>query len=195
MNITPTTIGKANSMPTKIVVYDTTQKKPVLIFKSITQCVKYLFHHRIFSKIDMVKYHRLIINECCQKRKKEELNIFAIPLTYRYANDNQKEILDDQDYIVLDEGYRAIEYEEKRAAIGTKANYVLENILEVGDLVEINTGRLKGSITEIMQVKPKSAQLTPGNFNYTLQINDKPYDYKANTLDLVKKGMKKNLTP
>ena len=46
-----------------------------------------------------------------------------------------------------------------------------------------------------MQVKPKSAQLTPGNFNYTLQINDKPYDYKANTLDLVKKGMKKNLTP
>lgn len=187
MNITPATIKSANVMPTNIAVYDTEQKKAVLLFKSIHLCITYLFWHRISKDTDRSKFRGLILR-CCQKKQKEDLNCFSATFTYRYANDTQKEQLAGNDYIVLDNKYISEKHEltQQRRNGGVVYSYELEKILQKGDTVEIIAGKLTGYTTRILEVKGKSAS-TPGNRLYVLKIPGGKYDFKANVLNLVEK--------
>lgn len=189
MNITPTTIRRANTMATKIAVYDTEQKRAVLLFKSITLCATYLFGHRIFKITDRSKFHNLILKRCCQKKQKEELNVFEKPFTYRYVNDEQKEQLADNDYVVLDNNYINEEYELKKdmqIKVYDNKSYDIEKILGKGDTVEITAGKLNGYTTRILEIKTKRRE-TPGTMLYALKIPGGIYDFKANVLKLIEK--------
>ncbi len=195
MNITPTTIHKANSMPTKIVVYDTVQKKPVLLFSSVNLCVRYLFSHLLLKTCTVSKFHYLV-TKCCQKKLIETDNIFQAPLTYRLIVSGELlEKLGDNDYVVLDERYRNQDFEERREVIDARKKgwqpglkeYGLERVLAKGDLVALLYGRKKGYTAEIIEVKDKLNNLSDGKKYYTLQIDGINHDFKANVLELIEK--------
>lgn len=186
MNIRPTTLHKAKTAATKIVVYDTSQKKAVLLFKSQKLCIKYLFGHLIFCVADQSRFLYLI-KKGVSKKAIEDENVFAKPLTYRLILGGElDEKLGDNDYVVLDENFRNKEYDRKHDNRGQvyEGSYELENILRVGDLVELMYGTKKGYCTDILDIKDKK-NCTSGTKYYTLDIDGIRHDYKANVLKLI----------
>jgi hypothetical protein len=182
MNITPTTTHKANSTGSKVIVYDVQQKKPVLLFKSIHLAVKYLFSPLLLKATDNRTYANLI-SKCMQQRKTEDKNIFALTLTYRWLLKANPlfDVLGDNDMVVMDEQFKSEAFEDKKFN-STRSDYDLENILQKGDFVEIKHGKLKGYITQVLEIKDKSERMTPGKKYYSLKINEQVLDFKANVL-------------
>jgi hypothetical protein len=186
--IRPTTLHKANTTATKIAVYDTAQKKPVLLFESLSLCAKYMFSHKILKRNDLSNYIAKI-KSCCQKKKNEDGNLFAKMLTYRMIMEGElKEILGDRQCVILDEDFRSEVQELKRSSRKTNYtnDYSLEKVLDKGDIVAICYGTKKGCRSEILDVKDKSRH-TPGTKYYTLEVDGAIHDYKANSLELVRK--------
>jgi len=184
MNITPTSIKYANSLGTKVAVYDIKQKKLVLIFKSMHLCAKYLYQ----APGQTMKFTDLV-NRLCRNKKTDDRNVFGIMLAFRVANDEQKATLLDADYLVLDEKFQNLsykmnaDYKEGRII----EDYNLEKVLAKGDLVKLKFGTLKGYVAEIQEVKDKDSYCTPGTKYYIIKVNGKNMDFKANVLSLVEK--------
>ena len=183
MNITPTTIGNANRMGTKIVVFDTEKKKAVLVFKSLYLAANYLFGHRILKEADRNNFISLI-NRCNDKKKKEEKNIFSTPLTYRVADEKYQEILGDNDMVVIDGNYKNETYEAKKEIEKPRYNeYANESKIKIGDSVTIKFGRYAGKVVSVLDITDKS-KTTPGLKYYVVDINGQKHNYKANILEL-----------
>lgn len=185
MNITPTSLHVANCMATKLAVYH--DGKNIALFKSIYFATKYLFDGSLLKKSDYAKYHFLINNKCCQQKQPEHDNIFGATFFYRYANDEQKEVLGDNDYLIFDERFKNKSHEAK---LKRKVyDYSLEAILEEGDMVEIICGNLKGSVCEIAAISSKNLN-TPGKFYYYLETGNGLHSFKATHLELISKNVR-----
>jgi hypothetical protein len=78
---------------TPIAVYDTEQKKCVLVFRTVKSASVYL---------DVPKSTVLTH---AQKKIKTATNFFAKELAFRCASDTQKELLKGKDYVCLDESF------------------------------------------------------------------------------------------
>jgi len=186
MNITPTSIKYANTLKTIIAVYDIDLKKPVLLFKSINFCINYLFGHRLLKYTDHSKY-RYIIQKCCKKKQRSEyLNVFSSNLTYRYANDSQKEELKNNDFLILDENYTNSDFLHK-INMPKNINYNTNNIedqLQVGDFVEITSSKYRGLITRVKEIKLAHKMFLPLRYIYVLHIDRKDIQFKASVLKI-----------
>lgn len=191
MNIRPTTIHKANIAGTKIAVYDPSKQSAVLLFSSMYLCIQYCFSHVVKGRDDIANHYYLVNVRCCQQKQKEDKNVFGVPLTYRLMNDEQKKLIGDAEYVVLDEQFKNKSFEHKRETKSgysdNKHSYALESILEKGDLVAIIYGKLAGQIFEILEVKDKKRGPTPGTKYYSLDIGGNVMDFKANSLKLFEK--------
>lgn len=180
LQVTPTSIRYANSLPTCVAVYFTVEKKNILIFKSISLCIKYLFPHRIRKKTDESKLFYLIQTKCCQKKEREELNLFSLPFTYRLANDEQKQIIGNSDYIILDERFANDNF------LPVKLNgNKLEGVIKIGDDVEILFGRFKGRSTIIRDIKDRLYNRGDAKLEYIVKLDGEEYSYKSNCLKLI----------
>lgn len=184
MNIRPTTIGCVNTAKNKIAVYDTAQQKPVLVFSSALICAKYLFGHLIFSVNDL-KNFRTTVSRYSKTKQTEDKNIFGKRLAYRTPPDYLIKELNDQDFVVLDEQFFNNSFNQKISNKIRFDSYDLEDVLEVGDLVEFKYGANKGYATEVLDIKCKNKGMTPGSKYYTLKVNGVNNDFKANILSLV----------
>ncbi len=80
-----------------ITVYDVELKKPVLVFKSSYTCIKYVYKHGKQNK-DIINY----IN----KKRRSTKNTFNKIITFRYSTLQQKQLLGDQEMIILDQNYK-----------------------------------------------------------------------------------------
>ena len=186
--IRPTTLKRANSMPSAVAVYYTAEKKLVLLFKSVTLCCNYLYSKQGLNRYQHKTYD-YCIRTCCSQRTSDDRNILALPLAYRWATPEQKAQLGKEDYLILDERFTNKGYEQVKEVQHKPQDYGLDGILEAGDIVTIRYGKLQGQHFEIQQVIPKvcNSFMSTGDKYYVLLINGEPKQFKANVLLLVEK--------
>jgi len=83
-----------------ISVYDTEQKKLVLILRDYTIAAKYLFGETDFKSVWVRNFNRYIKNKRINKT-----NNFNKKLTFRISSNEQKKQLDINDVLVLDDDF------------------------------------------------------------------------------------------
>lgn len=83
-----------------ISVYDTEQKKLVLILRDYTIAAKYLFGETDFKSVWVRNFNRYIKNKRINKT-----NNFNKKLTFRISSNEQKKQLDNNDVLVLDNDF------------------------------------------------------------------------------------------
>lgn len=83
-----------------ISVYDTEQKKLVLILRDYTIAAKYLFSETDFKSVWVRNFNRYIKNKRINKT-----NNFNKKLTFRISSNEQKKQLDINDVLVLDDDF------------------------------------------------------------------------------------------
>jgi hypothetical protein len=188
MNITPTTWEYASKLATKIAVYDTQEKKPVLLFRSATLCTHYLFKHLIFTVANRNTYIRRILYYSA-KKKIDTDNCFAKPLAFRVMKEELAAQLGDLDYLVLDENYYKEEFNKENQP--KYREYHLETLLKVGDIIEITQGSFTGASGKIVEKTNKRGGR--GKFLYGLDIRGKREYFKANVLELLQETKTKNV--
>lgn len=77
-----------------VAVYDIEQKKLILLFQTFRTCSQYLFCQNTYP-----------ISALINRKHVNENNFFKKKLAFRYANDKQKEMLNEGEYQILDMEY------------------------------------------------------------------------------------------
>ncbi len=165
----PTTISFCDSAKTSVCVYDTIDKKLVLIFESIFLCAKYLD----------IKYHT--ISNSIKSKKRIEKNIFSIPIALRVASREQKDLLLSGQYLILDIRFTNDEYIKSQLPV--TPTFKLENILKVGDVVELKYGTFAGAISRITDIKDATSSGF-GKKNFGFILNGEKKYFLSSVLNL-----------
>ncbi len=132
----PTTLNKALWCNTPVSVYDTLQKKLVLIVSSKSQCARYLN----ISNYDL--------NRAIVKKKVLEQTVFNTPLAIRVSPKEHREIVMGNTFVVLDNRFINDDFDKKDFV----RDFSLEDVLKVGDIVSVTTGAFIGNVSKITDI-------------------------------------------
>lgn len=134
----PTTLNKLKNCKTPISVFDTIEKKLVLIFESKYLCAKYL-------EVDHGK-----IDYAYRSKKIIEKNLFGIPLAIRYSSKQHVDLLENNEFKVLDDRFTIDGFVVKKEL--SARDFSLENKLKIGDVVTLKYGRFAGKISKVTNI-------------------------------------------
>lgn len=178
MSITPAKLHKALTASTAVAVYDTDKKKLILLFKSKQLCAKNCFDQTKQKLSNSVAD----INNRIRHKTINSNNKLNRNITFRTANDEQKAMLNDSDYIILDETITINQKEFK----GSKISEFDKNIL-IGDYVKIKFGKLSGYVGEVVNITDCRGGLGSifSSAHYHVETPEGVKTFRGNVLELV----------
>jgi hypothetical protein len=182
----PTTLHQVQYAKTPIVAFDTDKKIPIGVFCSALECARLFFETEISCHSKRRSAAGLILTTAKNKGINSS-NVFGKKITFRVAEQKYKDILGESERVIFEDGYEndCFVKKDKCRKINLSRDYSLDDILNVGDVVEMKYGLYAGIVAEIL-LKERAGKLSLGKFDFTIETPGGIHKYKSNVFEIVK---------